>query len=448
MTCRFVAVTRPAVPHQPFLERLSTAERGDSTWRALVGGHAALQLFDVWVGNGCGEIPVSALEIRRVRKHVSAIEDAHAIRRCLTSLVDVIHRAPSERESDARQSTGYEAGRLLASYGRLLQFDGAWSLAEDVFETLLAGGCCVNDDEQLLDATLMLGYSVRMQGKLDHAAEVYASLRSAAIGLGNVRYELESRLSDAKVVIDRGNLPAARDLLERVTADARRAECKIVLGKALLESGRVRTILGEYEQALTFSYQALDVCVDAIERDRVLTNVAATFSLMGMWQGARDANLILAATAQEQEVRAMATINLMELAYFERNEVAFDQYRRQLAPMPMTARTEVVYYETLGDGYRAFERPAKARATYARMLAAAARSGLNEFVVKAEASLADIARSTRFTPPRVLERNYSSGAEVTQIAAAVAEMRVAAGIDEATSLGSRLAANDLELRSS
>ena len=111
---------------------------------------------------------------------------------------------------------------MLASYAKLLQYEAQWGLAADVHGTLVEFAQRTNDVPRMLDAMLMRGYGLRMQGRFDEATDAYASLRAAATAANDVRYRLESQLSDAKVAMDRGNFPAARDLLDRTIAEARR----------------------------------------------------------------------------------------------------------------------------------------------------------------------------------------------------------------------------------
>ena len=72
------------------------------------------------------------------------------------------------------------------------------------------------------------------------------------------------------------------------------------------------------------------------DRDRILNNIATGFRYLGLLDVARDAYLVLAATAQEQYVRWMSEINLMELAAQQGSELQFDRYRRDLESADFT----------------------------------------------------------------------------------------------------------------
>jgi hypothetical protein len=211
------------LPHRAYIEALADAPEGSASWHAIVAGYAALQLFETWMDGGLGATAPSMLDVRRVRRYVEAVPETHPGRRCLAQLVDCIDAAAADRGVELVAQRA-EVGRVLASYAKLLQYAAQWGLAADVNGTIVEFAQRTGDVPRMLDSMLMRGYSLRMQGRLDEASDAYAGLRAAAIAAGDERYRLESHLSDAKVAVDRGNFPVARELLDRTIAEARRAE--------------------------------------------------------------------------------------------------------------------------------------------------------------------------------------------------------------------------------
>src|SRR6185437_16926372 len=96
-------------------------------------------------------------------------------------------------------------------------------------------------------------------------------------------------------------------------------------------------------------------------KDRALSDLAATFVDMGMLDAARDAHLMLAATAVEQYTRWVATINLLEIAARDQREPVFEQYRRELADAELPATLAAYFEFYTGQGYRAFDRNEQAQ---------------------------------------------------------------------------------------
>ena len=216
----------------------------------------------------------------------------------------------------------------------------------------------------------------------------------------------------------------ARDLLDRTIADARRIECGVIVAKGLTDRARIAAMHGEHDLALACSYEALELSDDAVDRERILSNIALTFAQMGLREAARDAALLVAATAQDRNTRLTALVNLMELAYQDGRELVFEQYRRELSREELTPYLEAVYYEACAEGFRAFGRALEARHAAQRLLEVAERHGLNEFVLRSESLLRAVAVGPANVPaaPRALTPRTK------KIARAIARMRVAAGL--------------------
>jgi len=410
------------LPHRAYIEALADEPEGSPAWHAIVAGYAALQLFESWMDGGIGATAPSMLDVRRVRRYVEAVPERHPDRRGLAQLVDSIEAATGE----PRRMQQAEVGRVLAAYAKLLQYDAQWGLAADVHGTIVEFAQRTNDAPQMLDAMLMRGYSLRMQGRFDEASDAYASLRAAATAAHDERYLLESHLSDAKVAVDRGNLPLARELLDRTIAEGRRAGCVPIVAKGLADRARIALAERDHDLALACLYEALELAPDPLGRERILSNIALTFSQMGLRAAARDAALLVAATAQDRSTRLTALVNLMELAHQDGRELVFEQYRRDLAGEELTPYLKVTYLEACVAGFRTFGRHGEAQQAAERMLDVAERHGLNEFVLKAEALVHDTASA----PRAAAADDQSPTSRTMTIARAIADMRIAAGLPD------------------
>lgn len=413
------------LPHRAYIEALADAPEGSPAWHAIVAGYAALQLFESWMDGGVGTAVPSMLDVRRVRRYVEAVPETHPSRRCLAQLVDSIDAASGDDPSEpiARRA---EVGRVVAAYAKLLQYDAQWGLAADVHGTIVEFAQRTGDVARMLDSMLMRGYSLRMQGRLDEASDAYAGLRAAAAAAGDERYRLESHLSDAKVAVDRGNFPVARELLDRTIAEARRAELTVIVAKGLTDRARIAAMQRDYDLALACSYEALELSSEAIDRERILSNIALTLAQMGLRDAARDAGLLVAAMAQDRNTRLTALVNLMELAHQDGRELVFEHYRRDLAREELTPYLQAVYHEACAEGFRVFGRVNEARHSAALMLDVAERHGLNEFVLKAESLL----REVEAAPPAPSTATRAPSKRARVIAQAIAEMRISAGLPD------------------
>lgn len=411
------------LPHRAYIEALAEAPEGSPAWHAIVAGYAALQLFEAWLDGGMGETPPSMLEVQRIWRYVEAVPDSRVERSCLAQLVDCIQatlvaspRLVAERREDV--------GKALLCYAKLLQYDAQWGPAGDVHGALMDFARSTNDTPRLLDSMLMRGYSLRMAGRLEEASAAYAALRSAAENVHDERYRLESYLSDAKIAVERGNYGVARDLLERTIEEARNAECWVVVSKGLSDLATVAAIGGDLELSLRCSYEALELNTDPLGRERILGNIALTFAQMGLREAARDAGLLVVATAQDRTTRLNATINLMELAHLDGRELVFEQYRRELMLEAMMPRVEASFLQVSAEGLRTFGRIPEAKRAAERMLDVASEHSLHEHVIRADSILDTIEK-----PPSPARSQVAvPSARVETIARTIAEMRAAAGL--------------------
>lgn len=419
--------SRRPLPHLAYLEALAECEEDTPRWHALTAGYAALQLFDLWVEQERGVVPPSGFELRRVHKRLLLVDAGDPIRRCLSNLVEVMERAAPPRGSEEQRLRSYEAGRVLAAYGKLLQYESSWSLSRDVHETLIYYAWRADDEDRLLDSMLMVAFCYRTLGQLDEAREAYAVLRETAAEVKSEQYLLLSELGFSKLAVARGNLPAAAGMLDRILEETRVGEHDSVRAKALMDRARVAMQLGDHTTALVLGHQAFECSTDPFDRDRILLNVGLTLTHMGLWSEARDAFLVAGATAQELTVRWMAQINLMELAYLERNELQFEHHRRALHGMELPPYVETVYHETRALGLCVFGRVEEAAGEFRSMLDVAIRHGLNEFVMKAEAALKDI---SRVGPPaaRASREELQGATEVLAVTASLSRLREHAGL--------------------
>jgi tetratricopeptide (TPR) repeat protein len=406
------------LPHYVFFEALAQ-EESESTpeWRTVSAGLLTLRCFDAWAndddtrgrhGDSWG--------VRLVRRRVEEIPAGTQVRALLLSILDAM-------SSKSCTGPAAVAPRLMA-YARALQFEAKWSLATDVYETVISHTDAEADPDLAISAHMALGACLRVLARWEEAVGAYAVAESVAEGIGDVIGVLRVRVAEANLATDRGNLPLAERILEDTIERAAEPELVEVRSIALQDRGFVAHRRGDYETAIKYAYAALGGMSNQAARDRVLADLAATFLEIGLHSAARDANLVLAATAQEQYTRWVAMINLLELAAIDRMEPVFEQYRRELADAPIPASLATYYHLYVGKGYKAFGKYELAAASFELALSIATRNKLNEMIIRAEESLRDLrtADAAPATSPNV------SSPDVWEVADAIRGMRTLAGI--------------------
>lgn len=405
------------LPHFVFFEALAEVESEDTPeWRTISAGLLTLRFFDAWVLDGPYTVRSDSWGLRLLRKRIEEISAGDPIRALLGSILDAMSTKGQARPAVV-------APRLMA-YARALQFEARWSLAADVYGSVIRYADRMSDPDLVISAHMQLGACLRVLAKWDEAVLAYAFAGMVADGVGDVMNVLRARIAEANLATDRGNLPLAEEILDDTIDLAREPELIEVRSIALQDRGYVAHRRGDYEMAIKCAYKALGGMPNQTARDRVLADLAATFLEIGLHSAARDANLVLAATAQEQYTRWVAMINLLELAAIDRMEPVFEQYRRELADAPIPASLATYYHLYVGKGYQVFGKHDLAVSSLEQAMDIATRHRLNEMMIRVEQSLQEVRAGT--TVAAVEATNPSKA--VSEVAEAIRGMRTLAGV--------------------
>jgi len=406
--------------HVPFFEALAHAKEGSADWRLTSAGLVTLRLFDAWLIEGPSVVAADAWGLRAVREAIDAVDVGTSAKAILASIVDAMEGSGIVRLS-------LVAPRLLA-YARALQFDGRFALAADVHGTVIAHAHPLEESDIVVTANMQLGDCLRPLTEWEDASAAYMRAGCVAAMAGDIANVLRARISEAKVWSERGDFPRAQALLDDTVRESAASNLPQVRAQALHDRSVVAIHRGEYEVAITMAYEALEGLTAPTARDRVLSDIATAFYELGMRTAARDAYLILAATAQEQYMRWLATINLMECAAADEREPIFEKYRREVAEEQLPASLACHYYYYVGQGYRLFGKVEEARVALTHAVELAEQYQINEVLFQAEQSLESLRDGgvviIASTP------GWSPSQEVEDIARSIRGMRELAGVAE------------------
>ena len=374
--------------HRAYFNRLGTMKETDRAWAVTSAGLIVLRQLDERALHGRGR---DAWQIAAAREAVSHVGASSAMRLLLLQLLEL---------ADSEQAPAPSAiGPRLMAYGRALETDGEWELAADVYTCASDVVPADVDLELVTDAVSRLAYVSRMRADWDAADQAIQRASALAGRLGDARRVLRLRLSSATVAMNRGSLARAEDILsETLTLSAFvggdvHSEVLHARGELDYDGGNARGALAWFERAL-------DSAPSEIGRERLLLNISAASLDLGARSVARDALLVLAVTAQTSNTRWLAVVNLLEVATLDRNELAFEGYRRELAASMLPPRTAAYFAIYEGHGYRAFGREERARASYERAAALAAEHQFEKIARDAHAALETIASNVTELRPR------------------------------------------------
>jgi tetratricopeptide (TPR) repeat protein len=407
-----------AIHHLAFFEAL--AELPDEScpeWCVTSAGLLTLRFVDAWEYEGEELVRSDSWTMHSLLRTIKQIDARDSKRALLMNIVDTMR-------SVKRPGMTVIAPRLMA-YARALQFDAKWALAADVYSAVLRQVGLFEDPSLTIQAYMQLGACNRVLARWDEARAAYSLAGELAEVVKDTEGMLRARLTEANVLIDRGNLPQAEEILDQTIRDAGRADLHTLRGLALQDRGVVARQRGQFEDAVRFGYEALCNLHEPAARDRAIADLAVAFHEIGLLSAARDANLMLAATACEQYTRWVALINLMELAAIDRREPVFEQYRRELATVELPATLAANYHYYASQGYCAFGRLEEGKAAMAQAIKIAETHRIGEVLIRAEEGLRKIEMgevgTTVSSPPNLSH-------DVEKVATAIQEMRATAGV--------------------
>ena len=404
------------IRHRAFFTELAALEDADPSWRAVTAGLVVLRLVDAWVEEGAGVVAADSWGVRSVRAAIDDMPTGMPARTLLAGVVEAL--------TSARSGGLHAAAPRLMAYARSLELDARWALAADTYETIIAHVHPLEDADVAVNALLRRGHCLRELGDHTAATAVFGTAGEVADRAGDMIGVLRARIGEAKIMVAKGNLPAADALLERTVVDAREHSLDEVRALATHDRSQIAHLRGQYDVAVQLAYDAMRGAANEIERDRILGDLAGSFYMLGVKSAAQDAFLILAATAREQYQRWVATINLMELAAEERVSIQFERYRQQLASAKLPPLLQTQFELHVGRGYQTFGDHAAARTWLQRAVHTASEHSLNQLLFEAEAALAKKAPASA---PEVRQITFELPAAVSAIAVELKELRALAG---------------------
>ncbi|MEP6692358.1 MAG: hypothetical protein ABJD07_14450 [Gemmatimonadaceae bacterium] len=405
-----------SLQHLPFFEALAGMDESSGAWKSLSAGLVTLRLFDRWI-DGAG---VDAWSLSAVRESILELAPTDKFRALLSSIADAI-------ENCRRANITTLAPRLMA-YARALHFDAKWHLASDVYRTVLAHALPADDVDLIIAANLQLGGCYRLLAEWSEASLAFAAAEETASMRGDIMNVLRARMAEARLTIERGNFQKADQMLLAAIGSAEERGFSEVRSLAMLDRATIAYRQQDFSRSVRLNYDALSGLREQKDRDRTLSDLAVSFYELGLRSAARDAHLIVAATACEQYMRWVASVNLMEIAAADGCEPVFEQYRRELSSAALPPWVLAQFHYFVGQGYRAFDRVDAAKLALQRAVDVAERHELFQVLFMAERALEEIRDGGVVIVARARASEYVPESEVAEVADAVRRMRTMAGV--------------------
>lgn len=351
----------PVLKHLAFFETLGRLPEDSPAALATTAGLLALRLVDNWILAGPVMVQPESVSVRSVRHAIMAVDAHEPLREVLLGLTNTMQ---TPREVDVAPLLP----RIFA-YAGLLERRGEFALAADVYETSVRLGSEEFDGDLILDAHMRLGLCMRGLSRFVEAEAAFGEAGRLAKKRGDPARGLRSRIGLANVVFYRGDIPLAERMLEEITAACQAGGFAAERAQAVHTSATVARKRGQLQRAVSLAYDALQFTPSPADRERILGDLGAIFIDMKRFDAARDALLVLEATAMTATMRWSARVNLLALAARAGDGDLFVRSRGQLASVELPPNIHVNFLIESARGFRRF-----GKSEHARELLEAARS--------------------------------------------------------------------------
>ncbi len=406
-------ISHAALRHLAFFDELSRLDEADDAWREVSAGLVVLRLVDRWLGEGASVVAADAWGYTSVVGAVESIQLGRPVRGMLRSVVDAMGAATTP-------NFGTVAPRLMA-YARALDFDARWTLAVDVYHTVISFSEPLENADTVIAAHLRLGYCLRQIGDIEQSAAAYAVAGRIAEQTGDMMGVLRARIGDAKIAMLRGNLPRAELILDETIEDAAKHGLSAVESMALHDRASAAGMRGDYELAVRLAYRALRGSESERNRDRILHDIARAFNLLGVRSAARDAFSVLVATSQEQYLRWASSIELLAIAAEDGVGPVFEKFRLELGAQPLPPALRAEFQYQTGRGYLTMGHFEDATHWLEEAVSTANTNGLHQTAFQAESALVSAHQAQIRQQSAISHRALAP--DLTDVAEAMREMR-------------------------
>ncbi|HEX9249795.1 MAG TPA: hypothetical protein VF856_09855, partial [Gemmatimonadaceae bacterium] len=380
------------IRHQSYFDTLGSMQEDSASWRAVFAGLSVLRLVDAYTDTGSSVDPANWAQLHSVRTAIEAVGEGDPVRGVLTNVLEEVTK--SRKIDDAVSAS-------LLAYGRALDYQAAWGLAVDVFSVVAKMTAPERNPKLAVDAHVAVGGAARRNGDWEISARAYSQAAYIADTLGDRQGVLTVQVGIANTYMAKGNLPQAQTILDDVLVQARDQELPQVQAIALHSRAALAHHKGENSEGIKLAHEALSLTESPSERDSVLEDIAAMFTAIGLRDAARDAHLVLAATARNKTVQATGTINLMELAAIDGMSEAFDSYARELASARLSPWLRAHYLLYLGEGMDRLGRRDASEDALKEAISFADANQIHQVSFKAQSALSAVRSAARSSKPFV-----------------------------------------------
>jgi tetratricopeptide (TPR) repeat protein len=369
------AVGSTAMQCMGFMAHLGALDERHPSYRHLVAGLLVIEIATY--SRNRKVLDVRGAEF--ARRRASAVTDIQTRTWLLSILANADPNRPGYPQTLDRQ---------LKVYGVALHQRGCYGPAADVFA--ITADAPNADPETRMQAMYWRAFGARLLSKLDEADMGYSVLRNFAERHGDKHMELEAILGQAKVAINRGNIPDADEILNRALKMAEHSGDGAIGGKAHIDLAYVAGVRRRPADVIEHSRLALRWLETRMDRDRALRNIAVASRELGRADDSARIAAWLAKNAEELDERIGALTLMYNLAVDAGDFAAAGCARADIARMPLTPKLAVEFHEGQARHFAAEGRFAQATRAAEKMLEIAEEHSLNEYIFRGDVALLEL----------------------------------------------------------
>jgi len=378
--------------HEPFLERarLQREQERDSSARLALGAYIVARLLDRLLSFQTDEHSAEGFrwQLESVRRHIDELPPTEPETAHLAGIVDAI-----PAEGPPPSATLWKS---LTAYAYFLENEARFEESLEVLSLAVRAQGVSLTPMDFVSYALLAGRLNRRLARWEPATSCYQAALDGASSIGDQQRALRARLGHAHVDRALGNLPRARAEVEKVLAEAVKAELVDVQSDAHLDLGVILMLQGARTESLEATYNAFRLTDDPHNRMRILGDLGYGLNESGYYDAARLALEIVAKSSVIYLIKVNAILELMQLESAVGNRVAFER-RRQGAKQyssRMTPSMLVDYHYKTAIGLARFGQVDRALERGQEALRLAEHHQLNEWYFRVERMLDGLRRDS------------------------------------------------------
>ena len=376
------AVRPQGLRHRAFFVALAASEEGSARARVATAGLLVMRLIDHWLMAGPVMVEPESISIRSSRDAIMALDEVVGQRQILLGVVNTLQTIRGDVDLSPVLPRVF-------SYAGALESQGELAMAADVYGSVADWGSGEEFAALAADSLMRLGFCRRTLGALPEADQAYVAAADRARRVRDLARVRRAEIGRVNVLIMKGNLPKAESQLRTLGAACERDGLVAEHAATLHLRAVVAQRAGAIDDAIQFAYESLKRQEVPSDRDRLLADLAAFFIVSERYEGARDSLLLLDATAQSQNVRLSARVNLVALAARADDLEHFLEARERVAGLAMPGEAEVNFLLESAKGFRRFGDEVRALSLLREAKEKAEVLGLNRSAFEADELLRD-----------------------------------------------------------